>query len=371
MITTLNLEPTIAEIRAEKSRVRREQSQKLREAQKRAFEAARSNRFTSDWNAPTTSVNAELRQGLRPQASGWHVSQDRSALIRVQQSVYFGDARAAVDLALRAALTRSLLLRPSSIARREQSCTCGSAILLCFHEPAHSPGSRKGSVGSGGLERSMRGHTPCSGRLSHRPPSAETGRERALHSGCVATSEYRAVRRRARAAQGRLTRTETRRGHRGAWRGQPHRPAPSLDARGAQVASARDDGRRTNVDQHVHPLSPMTSRLRRSEAEPAREGRSEGLLHDGDSGWNTGGEPRRSRVRRGPDDRCGQPVCGSDRAGGDTIQRSASASEGQPWTVRCAYSGWARRSAPSRRLPGPARIAKSSVADSVPSPPWA
>lgn len=65
MLQSLNLElPTFKEINATKRK-----SQRWRQLQRRRFEAAVSNRLTSDWVAPHTSINAELRQGLRSMRS--------------------------------------------------------------------------------------------------------------------------------------------------------------------------------------------------------------------------------------------------------------------------------------------------------------
>jgi lambda family phage portal protein len=63
----LNLElPTFKEIQAEKNKARQTVArQRLTEYRRRRFEAALHNRLTTDWIAPVTSINAELRQGLR------------------------------------------------------------------------------------------------------------------------------------------------------------------------------------------------------------------------------------------------------------------------------------------------------------------
>jgi lambda family phage portal protein len=61
---SLNLElPTFREI--ERARLKRQRAQHWRAMQQRRFEAAVQNRLTNDWVAPVTSINAELRQGLR------------------------------------------------------------------------------------------------------------------------------------------------------------------------------------------------------------------------------------------------------------------------------------------------------------------
>jgi lambda family phage portal protein len=64
---TLNLElPSFAEIRAEQRNARQATARaRMREMRRRRFEAAVHNRLTNDWVAPLTSINAELRQGLR------------------------------------------------------------------------------------------------------------------------------------------------------------------------------------------------------------------------------------------------------------------------------------------------------------------
>src|SRR5262245_61027822 len=60
-LQALNLElPTFKEIYRNRARARR-----WREIKRRRFEAAVNNRLTSSWVAPVTSINAELRQGLR------------------------------------------------------------------------------------------------------------------------------------------------------------------------------------------------------------------------------------------------------------------------------------------------------------------
>jgi len=63
----LNLElPTFAEIAADKQKARTAIARRRAAAfRRRRFEAAIQNRLTNDWVAPVTSVNAELRQGLR------------------------------------------------------------------------------------------------------------------------------------------------------------------------------------------------------------------------------------------------------------------------------------------------------------------
>src|SRR4051812_40441883 len=68
--TTLNLElPTFGEIRANQRREREAHALKAKQELKRRYEASVTNRLTSDWVAPVTSANAELRQGLRTMRS--------------------------------------------------------------------------------------------------------------------------------------------------------------------------------------------------------------------------------------------------------------------------------------------------------------
>ncbi len=67
-LTTLNLDlPTLGEIRAEKAKAARAAASRQHQTALllRRFEAALSNRFTSDWVAPVTSANSEVRHGLR------------------------------------------------------------------------------------------------------------------------------------------------------------------------------------------------------------------------------------------------------------------------------------------------------------------
>jgi lambda family phage portal protein len=63
----LNLElPTFSEIRTTQRQERQAIARaRLKEFRRRRFEAAVQNRTTNDWIAPVTSINAELRQGLR------------------------------------------------------------------------------------------------------------------------------------------------------------------------------------------------------------------------------------------------------------------------------------------------------------------
>lgn len=67
MMLGLNLElPTFAEINAQKKAARLAVARaRLKEFRRRRFDAAVNNRLTNDWVAPVTSINAELRQGLR------------------------------------------------------------------------------------------------------------------------------------------------------------------------------------------------------------------------------------------------------------------------------------------------------------------
>lgn len=63
----LNLElPTFSEIHAAKAKARQAIARsRLQAYRRRRFDAAINNRTTNDWVAPVTSINAELRQGLR------------------------------------------------------------------------------------------------------------------------------------------------------------------------------------------------------------------------------------------------------------------------------------------------------------------
>lgn len=66
-MSVLGLElPTFSEIKAQQKEARQVIARaRLKEYRRRRFDAAVYNRLTNDWVAPVTSINAELRQGLR------------------------------------------------------------------------------------------------------------------------------------------------------------------------------------------------------------------------------------------------------------------------------------------------------------------